>query len=432
MSFDIAKYPTLALVDSTQELRLLPKESLPKLCDELRRYLLDSVSRSSGHFASGLGTVELTVALHYVYNTPFDQLIWDVGHQAYPHKILTGRRDKIGTIRQKGGLHPFPWRGESEYDVLSVGHSSTSISAGIGIAVAAEKEGKNRRTVCVIGDGAITAGMAFEAMNHAGDIRPDMLVVLNDNEMSISENVGALNNHLAQLLSGKLYSSLREGGIKVFSGVPPILELLNRTEEHINGMVVPGSLFEELGFMIEKFEVSTGSGLMAIHPEFKLDGTVMDEACSYACDHGHVFVIDIGKCGSDSWQVPELCNLVKRYPEMKFVACHLLAPSNKDKDRLRWALEQLQLPNLWFDLSSVVHNCRPDEYPYPKAIEFIQLAKEMVGAEKLMFGTDFPSALKEDVYGHYVGYIADSTVFTDQEKEQIFYENAYGVYFNHH
>ena len=199
MSFDIAKYPTLALVDSTQELRLLPKESLPKLCDELRRYLLDSVSRSSGHFASGLGTVELTVALHYVYNTPFDQLIWDVGHQAYPHKILTGRRDKIGTIRQKGGLHPFPWRGESEYDVLSVGHSSTSISAGIGIAVAAEKEGKNRRTVCVIGDGAITAGMAFEAMNHAGDIRPDMLVILNDNEMSIAEDFGGMYGQLAKL-----------------------------------------------------------------------------------------------------------------------------------------------------------------------------------------------------------------------------------------
>ncbi|MEN0583539.1 MULTISPECIES: 1-deoxy-D-xylulose-5-phosphate synthase [Kosakonia] len=248
MSFDIAKYPTLALVDTTQELRLLPKESLPKLCDELRRYLLDSVSRSSGHFASGLGTVELTVALHYVYNTPFDQLIWDVGHQAYPHKILTGRRDKIGTIRQKNGLHPFPWRGESEYDVLSVGHSSTSISAGIGVAVAAAKEGKQRRTVCVIGDGAITAGMAFEAMNHAGDIRPDMLVVLNDNEMSISENVGALNNHLAQLLSGKLYSTLREGGKKVLSGVPPIKELIKRTEEHIKGMVVPGTLFEELGF----------------------------------------------------------------------------------------------------------------------------------------------------------------------------------------
>ncbi|QTF09512.1 1-deoxy-D-xylulose-5-phosphate synthase [Brenneria izadpanahii] len=248
MSFDTAKYPTLSLVETPDELRLLPKESLPKLCDELRQYLLDSVSRSSGHFASGLGTVELTVALHYVYNTPFDHLVWDVGHQAYPHKILTGRRDRIATIRQKGGLHPFPWREESEYDVLSVGHSSTSISAGLGMAVAAEREGKGRRTVCVIGDGAITAGMAFEAMNHAGDINADLLVVLNDNEMSISENVGALNNHLAQLLSGKLYASLREGGKKVLSGLPPIKELVKRTEEHLKGMVVPGTLFEELGF----------------------------------------------------------------------------------------------------------------------------------------------------------------------------------------
>lgn len=248
MPIDITKYPTLALADTPQELRSLPKESLPKLCDELRQYLLNSVSRSSGHFASGLGTVELTVALHYVYNTPFDHLVWDVGHQAYPHKILTGRRDRIATIRQKNGLHPFPWRGESEYDVLSVGHSSTSISAGLGLAVAAAREGKDRRTVCVIGDGAITAGMAFEAMNHAGDITPDMLVVLNDNEMSISENVGALNNHLAQLLSGKLYSTLREGGKKVLSGLPPIKELLKRTEEHLKGMVVPGTLFEELGF----------------------------------------------------------------------------------------------------------------------------------------------------------------------------------------
>ncbi|CAI0860687.1 1-deoxy-D-xylulose-5-phosphate synthase [Serratia ficaria] len=248
MSLDIAKYPTLALAENPDELRSLPKESLPKLCDELRQYLLDSVSRSSGHFASGLGTVELTVALHYVYNTPFDHLVWDVGHQAYPHKILTGRRDRIATIRQKNGLHPFPWRAESEYDVLSVGHSSTSISAGLGMAVAAEREGKGRRTVCVIGDGAITAGMAFEAMNHAGDIDPDMLVVLNDNEMSISENVGALNNHLAQLLSGKLYSTLREGSKKVLSGLPPIKELVKRTEEHLKGMVVPGTLFEELGF----------------------------------------------------------------------------------------------------------------------------------------------------------------------------------------
>lgn len=248
MSLDIAKYPTLALAETPQELRSLPKENLSRLCDELRQYLLNSVSRSSGHFASGLGCIELTVALHYVYNTPFDHLIWDVGHQAYPHKILTGRRDRIDTIRQKNGLHPFPWRPESEYDVLSVGHSSTSISAGLGMAVAAARESKHRRTVCVIGDGAITAGMAFEAMNHAGDITPDMLVVLNDNEMSISENVGALNNHLAQLLSGKLYATLRESGKKVLSGLPPIKELLKRTEEHLKGMVVPGTLFEELGF----------------------------------------------------------------------------------------------------------------------------------------------------------------------------------------
>lgn len=248
MSIDIAKYPTLALAETPEELRLLPKETLPKLCDELRQFLLNSVSRSSGHFASGLGAIELTVALHYVYKTPFDNLVWDVGHQAYPHKILTGRRDRIDTIRQKNGLHPFPWREESEYDTLCVGHSSTSISAGLGMAIAAEHEGQGRKTVCVIGDGAITAGMAFEAMNHAGDIDPDMLVILNDNEMSISENVGALNNHLAQILSGKLYTTLREGGKKVFSNLPPIKELLKKTEEHLKGMVVPGTLFEELGF----------------------------------------------------------------------------------------------------------------------------------------------------------------------------------------
>ncbi len=248
MSFDIAKYPTLAQASTVEELRALPKETLPALCDELRQYLLDSVSRSSGHFASGLGVIELTVALHYVYNTPFDHLVWDVGHQAYPHKILTGRRDRIGTIRQKNGLHPFPWRGESEYDVLSAGHSSTSISAGLGMAATAEREGLGRRTACIIGDGAITAGMAFEAMNHTGDIKPDMLLILNDNEMSISENVGALNNRLAQILSGKTYSRLREGGKRVLGGLPPIKELMKRTEEHLKGMVVPGTLFEELGF----------------------------------------------------------------------------------------------------------------------------------------------------------------------------------------
>ncbi|ABU70163.1 1-deoxy-D-xylulose-5-phosphate synthase [Vibrio campbellii] len=248
MTLDISKYPTLALANTPEELRLLPKETLPTLCDELRTYLLNSVSQSSGHLASGLGTVELTVALHYVYNTPVDQLIWDVGHQAYPHKILTGRRDQMPTIRQKDGLHPFPWREESEYDTLSVGHSSTSISAGLGMAISAQKEGEGRKVVSVIGDGAITAGMAFEAMNHAGDVHPDMLVILNDNEMSISENVGALNNHLAKVLSGSLYTSIREGGKKVLSGVPPIKELVRRTEEHLKGMVVPGTLFEELGF----------------------------------------------------------------------------------------------------------------------------------------------------------------------------------------
>ncbi len=203
---------------------------------------------SSGHFASGLGTVELTVALHYVYNTPFDRLVWDVGHQAYPHKILTGRRDRMPTIRQKGGLHPFPWREESEYDTFSVGHSGTSISAALAMAVAADKEQAGRKVVAVIGDGAMTGGMVFEAMNHAGDLHKDMLMVLNDNEMSISENVGALNNHLAQLMSGRFYTTIREGGKKVLKGMPVIKEMARRTEEHLKGMVVPGTLFEELGF----------------------------------------------------------------------------------------------------------------------------------------------------------------------------------------
>jgi 1-deoxy-D-xylulose-5-phosphate synthase len=248
MSVDISNFPNLALADTPVELRSLPFDRLPVLCNELREYLLRSVSRSSGHLASGLGTVELTVALHYVYNTPFDRLVWDVGHQAYPHKILTGRRDRMQSIRQKDGLHPFPWRGESEYDVLSVGHSSTSIGAALGMAVAAESEGLGRKVVAVIGDGAITAGMAFEALNHAGDVHKDMLVVLNDNEMSISENVGALNNHLARIMSGKLYTTIREGGKKVLAGLPPVKELAKRAEEHLKGMVVPGTLFEEFGF----------------------------------------------------------------------------------------------------------------------------------------------------------------------------------------
>lgn len=242
-------YPLLSQIDSPNDLRLLPKDKLQPLCDELRAYLLESVSQTSGHLASGLGVVELTVALHYVYQTPFDQLIWDVGHQAYPHKILTGRRDQMHTIRQKDGLHPFPWREESPFDVLSVGHSSTSISAGLGIAVAAEKENAGRKTVCVIGDGAITAGMAFEAINHAGSIHTNMLVILNDNEMSISENVGALNNHLARLFTGSLYGTLREGGKKLLSGIPSIKEFVRKTEEHVKGFVSPvGTMFETLGF----------------------------------------------------------------------------------------------------------------------------------------------------------------------------------------
>ncbi|MBQ4845723.1 1-deoxy-D-xylulose-5-phosphate synthase [Pseudoalteromonas sp. MMG005] len=247
MIFDSSKYPLLALAEEPEQLRQLPQHKLPSFSNELRDYLLNSVSQSSGHFASGLGTVELTVALHYVYNTPEDRLIWDVGHQAYPHKILTGRRDQIHTIRQKEGLHPFPYREESQYDTFSVGHSSTSISAALGMSIAAKKEGKGRKTVAVIGDGAITAGMAFEAMNHAGDIKSDMLIILNDNEMSISENVGALTNHFAKILSGSFYTNIREGSKKLLSGVPPVKELASKVEEHLKGMVIPGTFFEELG-----------------------------------------------------------------------------------------------------------------------------------------------------------------------------------------
>jgi len=248
MTINLADYPLLSQINSPRDLRNFSQDKLGRISNELRSFLLNSVSKSSGHFASGLGTIELTVALHYVYDTPFDHLIWDVGHQAYPHKILTGRRDQLHTIRQKGGLHPFPWREESEYDTLSVGHSSTSISAALGLAVAAEKEAKNRKTVAVIGDGAMTAGMAFEALNHAGDIKKDMLVILNDNDMSISENVGALNNHLAKLLSGSIFTGFREGSKKLLGNIPPIKELASRAEEHLKGMVVPSTFFEELGF----------------------------------------------------------------------------------------------------------------------------------------------------------------------------------------
>jgi 1-deoxy-D-xylulose-5-phosphate synthase len=248
IKMNLDKFPLLKQINSPADLRRYPLAQLPAICQELRQFLLASVSQSSGHLASGLGVVELTVALHYIYQTPFDKIIWDVGHQAYPHKIITGRRDQMLTIRQKGGLHPFPHRNESEYDVLTTGHSSTSISAALGIAIAEQKKQSGQKVAAIIGDGALTAGMAFEAMNHAGHIKPDMLVIVNDNDMSISENTGALNQHLAQILSSKAYTSLRESGKKVLSNIPPLKELFKKTEEHLKGLITPAILFEELGF----------------------------------------------------------------------------------------------------------------------------------------------------------------------------------------
>jgi len=241
-------YPLLNCIDTPAQLRELSHEQLEQLADELRQYLIQSVSDTGGHLAAGLGTIELTIALHYVFNTPDDRLVWDVGHQTYPHKILTGRRDLMHTMRQKGGLSGFPKRDESEYDTFGVGHSSTSISAALGMAVAAQRQQSDKQIIAVIGDGAMTAGMAFEALNHAGDMDANLLVILNDNDMSISQNVGALSNHLARILSGRLYSTMREGSRKVLSTMPSVWELAKRTEEHMKGMVVPGTLFEELGF----------------------------------------------------------------------------------------------------------------------------------------------------------------------------------------
>ena len=240
--------PLLASLDSPADLRRLPVAQLPALAAELRQFLIHSVSTRGGHFAAGLGTVELTIALHYVFETPHDRLVWDVGHQAYPHKVLTGRRERLSTIKQPGGLAPFPSRGESEYDTFGVGHSSTSISAALGMAIAAAQLGESRRVVAVIGDGALTAGMAFEALNHAGSLPTNLLVILNDNDMSISENVGALSNRFARALSGRVYAHLREGGKKMLSQMPTVRELARRSEEHLKGMVLPGTLFEEMGF----------------------------------------------------------------------------------------------------------------------------------------------------------------------------------------
>ena len=241
-------YPLLDKINSPIDVRKLEKDQLKQLSKEVREFLTKSVSVSGGHFSAGLGTVELTVALHYVFDTPSDKLVWDVGHQAYPHKILTGRKDRMTSIRAKNGLSAFPNRDESEYDAFGVGHSSTSISAALGMAIAANLKGDNRQMVAIIGDGSITGGMAFEAMNHAGSIDANLLVILNDNDMSISPPVGAMSNYLTKILSSRLYSSMREESKKVLSKMPPMWELARRTEEHIKGMVIPGTLFEELGF----------------------------------------------------------------------------------------------------------------------------------------------------------------------------------------
>jgi 1-deoxy-D-xylulose-5-phosphate synthase len=241
-------FPLLRTLDAPADLRAQPEAKLGEVCDELRQYLIRSVATRGGHFAAGLGTVELTVALHYVFDTPRDRLVWDVGHQAYPHKVLTGRRDALDTIKQKDGLAPFPSRAESEYDTFGVGHSSTSISAALGMAVAAELTGDSRKVVAIIGDGAITAGMAWEALLNAGARKTDLLVILNDNDMSISENVGALSNYFAKVLSGRMYSTLRSGGKKFLKPMPTMWELARRSEEMMKGMVLPGTIFEELGF----------------------------------------------------------------------------------------------------------------------------------------------------------------------------------------
>jgi 1-deoxy-D-xylulose-5-phosphate synthase len=231
-----------------EQLRQLSRKQLPELAKELREFLVESVSQTGGHLSSNLGVVELTIALHYVFNTPEDRLVWDVGHQTYPHKILTGRREAMAELRKPGGIAGFPRREESVFDCFGTGHSSTSISAALGMAIAAQKTGSNRRAVAIIGDGAMTAGMAFEALNNAGAMDANLLVILNDNDMSISPNVGALQNYLAKLLSGRLYTSVRKSSEKVLGVVPPVLEFAKRAEEHMKGMVTPSTLFEEFGF----------------------------------------------------------------------------------------------------------------------------------------------------------------------------------------
>jgi 1-deoxy-D-xylulose-5-phosphate synthase len=242
------KHPLLSTIHQPADVRRLSRTELHQLASELRDFLVDSVAQTGGHLSSNLGTVELTIALHHIFNTPHDRLVWDVGHQTYPHKILTGRRERMSTLRQLGGISGFPRRDESEYDTFGTAHSSTSISAALGMAVAAKLKGENRKTVAIIGDGAMSAGMAFEALNNGGVSQTDMLVILNDNDMSISPPVGALNKYLARLMSGKFYAAARDTAKQVLRNAPPLFELARRFEEHAKGMVVPGTIFEEFGF----------------------------------------------------------------------------------------------------------------------------------------------------------------------------------------
>ncbi len=245
---DADKYPLLDKIVTPADLRKLDQNQLPQVADELREYLLQAISKSGGHFSAGLGCVELTVALHYCYETPHDRLVWDVGHQAYPHKILTGRRERIGSIKKTGGLAPFPKRAESEFDTFGVGHSSTSIGAGLGMALASAYENVERRVVSIIGDGAMTAGMAFEALNHGGSLDPNMLVILNENQMSISPNVGAMTKVLARMMSGPTVTNIRERGKRLMHKDSRVWRFMSRWEEHVKGMIVPSTLFEEFGF----------------------------------------------------------------------------------------------------------------------------------------------------------------------------------------
>jgi 1-deoxy-D-xylulose-5-phosphate synthase len=282
-------HPLLELIDDPAALRKLDRAALPQLARELRAFVLASVAQTGGHLSSNLGTIELTIALHYVYNTPHDRIVWDVGHQTYAHKILTGRRQAMNRLRMAGGPSGFPRRSESPYDTFGTAHSSTSISAALGMAIAAKRKGEQRSVVAVIGDGAMSAGMAFEALNNAGTAGADLLVILNDNDMSISEPVGAFNNYLARLLSGRAYNYVRRGGKEMLSRLPPVKELAKRWEEHMKGMVLPGTLFEEFGFNyigpIDGHDLDTLTKTLANVRELKgpqLLHVVTRKGCGYA------------------------------------------------------------------------------------------------------------------------------------------------------